>query len=352
MPGMAEREERGEGSNMRTARIKEDGEAYYHITTRVTNREHWLADEEKETFAALLRKVEGFTGTKVLTHAELDNHVHIELHVTEREELSDPDFLSRLSFLYDKPYVTRVEKQLRALRLKKQDKQAEKLKQKWTYRMHELSEFMKTLKQRYTQTYNARHSRTGTLWEGRFHSVLLEGSEAALAAVAAYIDLNAVRAGIVDDPKDYPFCGYGEAVAGSHQARQGLLAAMCSLGRPGEWEEIEKLYRELLHAFGEERGIDEHGNPLKRGISREQIEEVLNGNEEIPLEVLVRCRVSYFTNGRILGSRNFVETALKRYNHRLKVKGKPQATRLRVSSGDLCAGKTVRSPAISLSNAA
>jgi putative transposase len=40
----------------------------------------------------------------------------------------------------------------------------------------------------------------------------------ALAMIAAYIDLNAVRAGLVVDPKDYRFCGYGEAMGG------GLLA--------------------------------------------------------------------------------------------------------------------------------
>ena len=40
----------------------------------------------------------------------------------------------------------------------------------------------------------------------------MENSREALAMVGAYIDLNAVRAGIVEDPKDYRFCGYGEAV--------------------------------------------------------------------------------------------------------------------------------------------
>jgi hypothetical protein len=42
---------------------------------------------------------------------------------------------------------------------------------------------------------NRRLERTGTLWEGRFKSVLVEGGEQALLTVAAYIDLNPVRAG-------------------------------------------------------------------------------------------------------------------------------------------------------------
>jgi prevent-host-death family protein len=47
---------------------------------------------------------------------------------------------------------------------------------------------------------------------------------ARLATMAAYIDLNAVRAGIVSDPKNYRWCGYGEAVAGKKKAREGLAA--------------------------------------------------------------------------------------------------------------------------------
>jgi putative transposase len=43
--------------------------------------------------------------------------------------------------------------------------------------------------------------------------VVVENSVNALKTVAAYIDLNPIRAGLVEDPKDYRFCGYGEAVA-------------------------------------------------------------------------------------------------------------------------------------------
>ena len=52
--------------------------------------------------------------------------------------------------------------------------------------------------------------------------MLVEGSDNPLQTMATYIDLNPVRAGLVDDPKDYRFCGYAEAVAGEVQARKGL----------------------------------------------------------------------------------------------------------------------------------
>ena len=66
----------------------------------------------------------------------------------------------------------------------------------------------------------------GTLWESRFKSVLFEGSRRALWTLASSIDLNAVRAGIVSDPQNYRFCGYGEAMAGVKIARDGLNRVM------------------------------------------------------------------------------------------------------------------------------
>jgi putative transposase len=88
--------------------------------------------------------------------------------------------------------------------------------------MYDISVFIKELKGRFAQWYNQLHERCGVLWAERFKSILLEGGEA-LAAVAAYIELNPVRAGVCDDPKDYRYCGYAEALAkGSLLAREGI----------------------------------------------------------------------------------------------------------------------------------
>lgn len=51
--------------------------------------------------------------------------------------------------------------------------------------------------------------------------------------MASYIDLNAVRAGLVSDSKEYRYCGYGEAVGGDKEAREGLRHVMLSL-EPGK----------------------------------------------------------------------------------------------------------------------
>ncbi len=74
-----------------------------------------------------------------------------------------------------------------------------------------------------------------TLWEDRFRSVLVERKGQALRAMAAYIDLNPVRAKICDDPKDYRWCGYAEAVAGGKEAREAVASPMRGLA--GETKE-------------------------------------------------------------------------------------------------------------------
>jgi hypothetical protein len=96
------------------------------------------------------------------------------------------------------------------------------VRERYLRRMWDISLFMKTLKQRFTQWFNKVHQRRGTLWEDRFKSVLVESAGEPLRAMAAYIDLNPVRAGLVVDPKDYRWSGYGAAMGGDAAALTGL----------------------------------------------------------------------------------------------------------------------------------
>jgi putative transposase len=73
---------------------------------------------------------------------------------------------------------------------------------------------MKALGQRYVQYLNRRHRRSGTLWEGRFRSCLVE-SEAYLLACQRYIELNPVRARIAAQPEEYPWSSYSALAHGA-----------------------------------------------------------------------------------------------------------------------------------------
>ncbi len=66
---------------------------------------------------------------------------------------------------------------------------------------------LRDLGQRYVQYFNRHHRRTGTLWEGRFRSCLAESARYVLACYR-YIELNPVRAGMVDHPGNYVWSSY------------------------------------------------------------------------------------------------------------------------------------------------
>ncbi len=66
---------------------------------------------------------------------------------------------------------------------------------------------MQALGRRYVRQFNLRHGRTGTLWEGRYRSSLIQ-SERHLLACMVYMDLNPVRAGMVSDPIDHPWSSH------------------------------------------------------------------------------------------------------------------------------------------------
>lgn len=70
-----------------------------------------------------------------------------------------------------------------------------------------ISRAMHSASRQYARYFNARYQRTGTLWEGRFHSGIIR-SERYVFACCRYIDLNPVRAGIVPRPELYDWSSH------------------------------------------------------------------------------------------------------------------------------------------------
>lgn len=74
-----------------------------------------------------------------------------------------------------------------------------------------IPKMMQAVGRRYVRYFNQRQGRTGTLWEGRYKSTLIQ-AERYLLACMAYIDLNPVRAGIALEPGNYPWSSHGHYV--------------------------------------------------------------------------------------------------------------------------------------------
>jgi len=272
----------------------------YHCMTRTVNGEFLFKGREKEVLRKMLWQVAEFCGCEILTYCILSNHFHVLLRVPEPVVLSDAELMRRYQVLYPKPTKFQTASaNLLAARLEAGGAEADEIRRKLRARMGDVSEYMKAVKQRFSVWYNRNHGRYGTLWADRFKSVLVEGQGNPLQTMAAYIDLNPVRAGLVEDPKDYRFCGYAEAVAGVVEAKRGLLAIWASHGARRA-DSALRAHRMLI--FGK--------HASKAGVTEMTREHALQVLEQdggvLPRSVMLRCRVRYFSDGVILGSAEYV----------------------------------------------
>jgi putative transposase len=326
---------------MRTARIKAEGAGYYHCMSRVIERRHVLESREKGFFRKLMRKVEEFSGVRILTYAIMGNHFHILVHVPERQEISDRELLRRMRLLYGEGFVEDYARTLREAKESGQEEYYGQLRERYLYRMYEVSQFMKTLKQRFSMWFNRGRERKGTLWEERFKSILIEDRENALMTMALYIDLNAVRGGVVSDPKDYRYCGYGEAVGGSKRAREGLAGVMLTLGGSERvWGQVSHKYRRMLYVRGER-------TEKRAGLSSEAVAKVLEEGGKLTLAEGLRCRVRYFSDGVVLGSREFVEGVFGKHREEFGLKRRTGARGMKWCEwGGLCTMRDLRNEVV------
>jgi len=290
---------------MRQRRIKVNHQrAVYHCITRVVGGAFLLeSDEAKEVLRKQIHKVARFCGVEILTYCIMSNHFHVMVRVPGPEdfdEISDAELLKRCLELYGNDEISMLQWENR-LGTANEEARAEN-RRRLLARMGDVSAFMKELKQRFSIWYNRTHNRFGTLWAERFKSVLVENKLSALMMVAAYIDLNPVRAGIVEDPKDYRYCGYSEMLAKVGMVSSGLGGYFLRSGYSKERALGE--YRKLL--FGVGYKIKYSGGPV---IDQDEVREVMQADGKLSQSELIRHRVRYFTDGAVLGSRTFVKQA-------------------------------------------
>lgn len=282
---------------MRMARVKHDGEGWYHVVSRTAFQLFKFEAADKSMFVAMMRRVARFCGIEVLNFCVMSNHFHILIHVPERGEITEEELLLRIAALYGSENARELRDYWKSLRRNRQHKVVEREQEKFRRRMGDMSEFMKTLKQRFSIWYRHKHGGfTGTLWEGRFKSVIVQGVPASLSAVSAYIDLNPVRARMVGDPVEYKWSGYGAAMGGDAPAMQGLARVFRPDATDGDFVElIGKYYREMLYVTGSD------------AMSEEKVREVLASKGRLPISQFLRCKVRHFIDGVCVGDAGFVE---------------------------------------------
>jgi len=241
----------------------------------------------------------------------MDSHIHLLVEEDpETPPVDDAELDRRLRILYSPLDYERIIDRWECWEKEGAREAIQEEKARFRARMNNLSDFMKTLKQRFGRWYNGNYKNSGTLWEDRFRSTIVEGG-GALRAVSAYIDLNPVRAGMVKDPLNYRHCGYAKAYIGDERARQNIVYILeLSDIRTGSWKEAVALYRQLLYVKGEARETDEG---IRAGFSKETVERVLAAGGKLSLPEALRCRLRYMTHSQVLGSREVVEEIFQQY---------------------------------------
>jgi putative transposase len=141
----------------RTARIAPN-ENVYHILTRGNNRQDVFKDEKDyERYKDILKRYKEKYKFKLYHYALMRNHVHLVIETTDKGG--------------------------------------------------KLSEIMKGINLSYAQYYKHKHRHIGHFWQDRYKSIIISKDDYLLAC-GSYVELNPVRAKIVEDPKDYRWSSY------------------------------------------------------------------------------------------------------------------------------------------------
>jgi putative transposase len=337
----------GAGENRkRGLRILPKGEGFFvHVTSRTVGQAFLFGEVEKRVFLRMMRQWADFSGLSVITHCLMDNHFHALLWVPARVDVDHQKILSALEGVWPEEKVLAWEAYYQAQGQKTQTSMDAAVRE----RMANLPEFMRVLKQAFTCWYNRKNDRKGTLWDSRYRSVVVEGSPLALMSVAAYIDLNPLRAGMVDDPMAYAWSGYGAAMGGEKPARKGL-EALVRLSRghlpqealqvrqkqiasetsnwreirpemakekakraaPKNWQEVQAAYRLWLVHKGKVMG--ELRNKEKRqGLNPVQVLAEYEQRGVVPISAQLQCRIRSFSRGVALGSEGYLEGLFQHY---------------------------------------
>lgn len=138
--------------------------------------------------------------------------------------------------------------------------------------------------------------------------------------LAAYIDLNPVRAGLVQDPKDYRFCGYAAALAGDKRLQSGLMSCL----KPEGWAAAAAEYRVSLFVTA-----GTSGRSNKVAMDRDAILAELKRGGELSVAQVLRVRVRHMTDGVVLGSKEFVNEVFTRHREHFGAKRRDGARQIR-----------------------
>jgi REP element-mobilizing transposase RayT len=256
----------------------------------------------------LIRRYAALYLVEILGFCLMGNHFHLLVKVFPEYKFTDQDIRKRYVKFYgdDRTFAYG---QIPSLREK----------------LSNLSEFVREIKVGFTRYYNHRHNRRGYFWGDRFKSVIVEKGETLINCLA-YIDLNPLRAGLVDRPEEYRWNSIGYHIqTGNKDDFLSLDFGLKEFG-PGEirsavtselhWASVldaeERLnrYRRYVYEAG---ALDRSGKPGTEVIDNSVLQKERKNDFELKRVQRFRYRTRYFTDSGIIGTKEFVSGNYRRF---------------------------------------
>jgi hypothetical protein len=182
---------------------------------------------------------------------------------------------------------------------------------------------MREVKVGFARFYNRRHNRRGYFWGDRFKSVIVENGETLINCLA-YIDLNPLRAGLVQRPEEYRWNSLGYHIQTNNQ--DNFLSTdfgLTEFNPPSadkclnsEKERIIR-YRRYVYEAG---SLNQTGKTPPRVIKNKVLEKERQKGFKLSRSDRFNYRTRYFTDSGIIGSKEFVSDHYRKFKDYFKSK--------------------------------
>ena len=271
-------------------------QAVYHVMSRTALDGFPFGDAEREHLVSLINRLRKVYFTEILGFCCMGNHFHLLTRMLPEDDFTDKEIKKRYELCYGKDRDF-AEGQIPFFR------------EKWS----SLSEFVKEIKLGFSRYYNRRHNRRGFFWGDRFKSVIVENGQTLINCLA-YIDLNPVRAGMVEKPEDYRWNSIGYHVQTNN--KDGFLSLDFGLKEFNvlDADERLRLYRKFLYEKG--------SNTAEKGsqIAEKTVEKARKRDFKISQVDRFKYRTRYFSDSGIIGTKEFVAKNYQRFKHHFQSK--------------------------------
>lgn len=280
---------------MRRARHKSEEDAFYHICTRISGSPGRYPLQKRKSARRLIETIRFFVQIyfcQLVAYEIMGSHYHFIVFMEAFRELSRSELIEKAKQLYGKRF------EIHTCLWQGSDWEA------FNRRLFDLSCLMQQINGRYGAWFNRRFKRRGSLWSARFKNPeLLDLS--ALQECLLYIELNAVRAGLVKRPEQWK---YGSARQRWKKKDQDLMP-LGEIFIGVDPEEVYRLYRFRLYYRG---AVSTQENQAR--ISPEILQrEVRSG---FRLSGQYRGRLRFFSDGMAVGCKEKVGELLDQFRKR------------------------------------